>query len=240
MTLCICLLTLGAGDDLGGSEPVPGTQQACELKIPGPPDARAGQTSIRYLLFVPEDYADQASWPLMVFLHGAGERGDDLELVKKWGPPKMVEEEKDFPFVLVSPQCPRKVLWDVDLVAKLTEHVAGELKIDKQRMYITGLSLGGHATWTMVAEHPKLFAAAVPICGGGDPTQAEQIKTPIWAFHGDKDSVVPLWRSEEMVEAVNKAGGKAKLTVYPGVAHNSWTETYANRAVYQWLLSQQR
>ncbi len=143
--------------------------------------------------------------------------------------------------MLVSPQCPRGVRWDVDLIAQLTDHVAGTLKIDKRRMYITGLSMGGYATWDLLAKHPKLFAAAVPICGGGDPAKAAHMKiVPIWAFHGDQDKTVPLSASQQMVDAVKAAGGDVKLTVYPGVDHNSWSPTYANPEVYAWLLSHQR
>jgi predicted peptidase len=240
-TLLVPALVLIMSVSALGEEPEPGKQIACQLTVKTPQGDNTVEKTIHYWLFVPADYASQKSYPLMVFLHGAGERGDDLEAVKKWGPPKIVAEKPDFPFVLVSPQCPREVRWDIDLIAQLTEHVAGELKIDKQRMYITGLSMGGMATWRLLAKYPKLYAAAVPICGGGDPAQAAKMKqVPIWAFHGDADKTVPVTRSKEMVDAVNQAGGSAKLTVYPGVGHNSWSETYANPEVYKWLLSHKR
>jgi predicted peptidase len=108
-------------------------------------------------------------------------------------------------------------------------------------MYVTGLSMGGFGTWTILAKYPNLFAAAVPICGGGDPATAESIKhIPIWAFHGAKDNVVPLERSRQMVDAIERVGGNAKLTVYPEAGHNSWSETYDNPEVYQWLLEHRR
>ena len=226
---------------LGADDPAAGKQVACELQVKTGSGEEVQEATLRYWLYLPADYDGKDAFPLVVFLHGAGERGDDLELVKKWGPPKLVSDGKEFPFVLVSPQCPRGGRWDVDQIARLTDHIAGTFKIEKRRMYITGLSMGGYGTWGLLAKHPKLFAAAAPICGGGDPeSAAHMVHVPIWAFHGDKDTTVPLQRSQDMVDAVNKAGGKAKLTVYPGVGHNSWSETYDNPEVYKWLLSHQR
>jgi len=216
-------------------EPQPGTQVFQHL------DVKKGdkKASIHYCLFLPESYKKSKTWPLMLFLHGAGERGDDLELVKKWGPPKRVGQEKDFPFVVVSPQCPKGTFWDVAQLHALVEHVAKTQKIDRTRMYCTGLSMGGYGTWALVAKYPKLFAAAVPICGGGNPATAKHLTDiPIWAFHGEADSVVPAIQSTAMVEAIKKLGGeKAKMTIYPDVNHNSWSKTYANQEVYDWLLS---
>ncbi len=224
-----------------GSGPGTGKQVACELKVKAGAGEDAQEQTVRYWLFVPANYETEKSLPLVVFLHGAGERGADLEVVKKWGPPKIVEQKPDFPFILVSPQCPAAQRWDADAIAQLTDHVAGTLKVDKQRMYITGLSMGGYGTWALLAKHPQLYAAAVPICGGGEPEQAAQMKdVPIWCFHGDKDTTVSISQSEVMVKAVTDAGGSVKFTVYPGVGHNSWTATYANQQVYDWLLSHKR
>jgi predicted peptidase len=206
-------------------------------------DGEEVSTTLRYLLFLPQGYADDAQkqWPLMLFLHGAGERGDDLEKVKVHGPPKIVSAKPDFPFIVISPQCPTGKRWEAAELAQLVDHVAGTYRVDKERMYITGLSMGGYGTWSIIAEHPKLFAAAVPICGGGDSETAEKIgKLPIWAFHGAMDGVVPLSRSQQMVDAINQAGGSAKLTVYPEAGHDSWTETYDNPEVYTWLLGHKR
>jgi predicted peptidase len=203
--------------------------------------ANNSQVTIRFWLYLPEDYKESQKFPLVLFLHGAGERGEDLEAVKKWGPPKLVAEGKHFPFILVSPQCPARQWWDVDALAKLIDHLSKSYQVDTQRIYVTGLSMGGFGTWAILAKYPQLFAAAVPICGGGDPKTAETIKDiPIWAFHGDQDNVVPLRRTQEMIEAIEKAGGKPRLTVYPGVGHNSWSPTYANEEVYQWMLAQGR
>lgn len=221
-----------------GDDPQPGTQVTQSVEVQGEGDRTA---TVRYWLFLPKDYKEQKDWPLMLFLHGAGERGEDLEKVKKWGPPLLVPEKPDFPFVLVSPQCPEGRFWNIDELAQLVDHVAGSLKIDKSRMYVTGLSMGGYGTWGLLAKHPKLFAAAVPICGGGDPETAETIKNiPIWAFHGDQDEVVKPEQTTRMIDAITKAGGKPKFTMYPGVGHNSWSATYDNPEIYKWLLEHRR
>ncbi|SVE29801.1 uncharacterized protein METZ01_LOCUS482655, partial [marine metagenome] len=199
------------------AESKPGTQTAQELKVKG--DTQ--ETTVGYWLFLPKSYDKKKSWPLMLFLHGAGERGDNLDQVKKWGPPKRVGEKKDFPFVVISPQCPKNKRWNPAQLHSLVEHVAASHKIDRLRMYCTGLSMGGYGTWAMIAKYPKLFAAVAPICGGGDPDTAKRITgIPIWAFHGEADRVVPPTRSSSMIDAIKKAGGtKAKLTIYPGVNH---------------------
>jgi predicted peptidase len=221
------------------AEPVtPGTQQARQhvTRVGRGDDAR--EVTLRYWLFVPKAYAEMKKVPLMLFLHGAGERGDDLELVKKWGPPKRVANQNDFPFLLISPQCEKGERWDAEEMALLVKHVADAYRVDQERMYCTGLSMGGYGTWSLLAAHPKMFAAGIPICGGGDPGRARELSgVPLWVFHGDKDSTVPLKRSEQMVQAVKKAGGNVRLTVYAGVGHNSWSATYANPKVYKWLLS---
>lgn len=201
------------------------------------------QVEMRYLLFLPAAYGSaeqkETKWPLLLFLHGSGERGTDLELVKKHGPPLIVEQRKDFPFVTISPQCPAEKNWNADELAKLVDHAANTLQVDPKRLYVTGLSLGGAGTWDLLAKYPGKFAAAVPICGPGDPAAAEKMKgTPIWVFHGAKDPDVPIAKSEEMVEAIKKAGGNVKFTVYPEAGHDSWTATYANEEVYKWLLEQ--
>jgi predicted peptidase len=201
------------------------------------------QSNVRmnHWLYLPPDYENQESWPLLVFLHGAGERGNDLEKVKVHGPPKMIAAGKDFPFVVVAPQCEGNGRWHADAVAALTRHVAQTLKIDPRRIYLTGLSMGGFGTWDTAAKHPDLYAAIAPICGGGNPEQVQRLKgIPAWVFHGARDEVVPLRRSEEMVKALEAVGGNVKLTVYPDAGHDSWTETYNNPELYDWLLSHDR
>jgi predicted peptidase len=200
--------------------------------------------SCKYLLFLPKDYGKKdKSWPLMLFLHGAGERGSNLELVKKHGPPKIVKKRKDFPFIVVSPQCPKNVWWNdkVDVLINLLDDIVARHKVDKERVYLTGLSMGGYGTWALASKYPDRFAAAAPICGGGTRIMAFGLKdVPIWAFHGAKDRVVPLRESEDMVKAVKATGGNVKLTVYPEAGHDSWTETYDNQQLYDWLLKHRK
>ncbi len=200
--------------------------------------------SCNYLLFLPEDYGQQEKdWPLMLFLHGAGERGSDLQKVKVHGPPKIVEKQEDFPFIVVSPQCPEGDWWDekLDVLTNLLDDIVARYDVDTDRIYLTGLSMGGYGTWALASKYPGRFAAIAPICGGGKRFMAYRLKDmPVWAFHGAKDSVVPLEESEEMVEAINDRGGNAKLTVYPDAGHDSWTKSYDNQELYEWLLEHRR
>lgn len=224
-------------------DPAPGRQVAASLAIKLKEGDVEKEVTLRYLLFLPAKYqANGERWPLMLFLHGAGERGDDLELVKKWGPPGAVEKNPNFEFVVVSPQCPKEQRWEVAQLIRLVDHLQATLHVDRQRTYVTGLSMGGYGSWALAAAHPDRFAAAVPICGGGDPKKAEKlVDLPIWAFHGDKDTAVPLARSQEMVDAIRAAGGKkVQLTIYPGVGHNSWSATYDNPETFRWLLTHKK
>ena len=200
--------------------------------------------SCKYLLFLPEGYGqEQKQWPLMLFLHGAGERGDDLKKVKVHGPPKIVEKQKDFPFIVVSPQCPKDDWWTMktEVLINLLDDIVARYDVDPERVYLTGLSMGGYGSWALASEYPEKFAAMVPICGGGNRIMSFFLKDmPIWAFHGAKDSVVPVEESKDVVEAINARGGKAKLTIYPDANHDSWTETYNNQELYDWLLEHRR
>jgi predicted peptidase len=198
--------------------------------------------TLNYLLYLPAGYdTDQKAWPLLVFLHGSGERGSDLEHVKVHGPPKLIAEGKQLPFIVVSPQAPRR-RWDPVTLNALLDDLVLKYRVDKERIYLTGLSMGGAGTWTLAGAYPDRFAAIVPICGGGDPADAPKLKDiPVWVFHGAKDEAVPLSRSEEMVKALREAGAKSVgITVYPDAGHDSWTETYANPMLYEWLLRQRR
>ncbi|HVT30183.1 MAG TPA: prolyl oligopeptidase family serine peptidase [Lacipirellulaceae bacterium] len=220
----------------------------------------AHDVTLRYLLFVPKDYrADGEPWPLLLFLHGIGEcSSDDLSRVKIHGPAKIADGRPDFPFVLVSPQLPPRPgykagvqytpqeiarfcddAWQPDQLMKLVDHVIAELNIDRRRVYVTGLSMGGYGTWRLAATYPNRFAAAVPVCGAGHPKKMAQALShvPIWAFHGAKDTTVPLAEDEKLVAAACGAGGDVRLTVYPNAAHDAWTATYNNPKVYDWLLA---
>lgn len=198
----------------------------------------------KYLLYLPEGYSHSGpAWPMMLFLHGAGERGDDLEKVKVHGPPKIVEGRKDFPFIVVSPQCPSDSWWPkkTEMLKNLVGEIAASYNVDEERIYLTGLSMGGYGTWSLASEYPERFAAIAPICGGGEPFFGHKLRdVPVWAFHGAKDNVVPLEKSEQMVDAIKAAGGEAKLTVYPDAGHDSWTATYENEKLYEWFLKHKR
>ena len=194
-----------------------------------------------YLLFLPKDYeTSRRKWPLMLFLHGAGETGTDIEKVKTHGPPKIVADKPDFPFILVSPQA-RQFGWKPEYLKALIDEIVAKYRVDKDRIYCTGLSMGGFGTWDLACRYPNLFAAIAPICGGGDPKEAPKLaKLPIWVFHGGKDPVVPIARSQEMVDAIKAAGGDPMFTIYPDAGHDSWTEAYNDPELYRWLLAQKR
>jgi predicted peptidase len=197
---------------------------------------------IRYFVYLPEGYRSAApSWPLLLFLHGAGERGGNLDLVKIHGPPKLAEEGRNLPLVLVAPQCPRGHYWSVAVLGALLDQVCDRYRVDLDRVYLTGLSMGGSGTWLLASSEPHRFAALAPICGRGDPRTVCRLRNvPVWAFHGAKDDVVPLEASEIMVRALRDCGGNAQLTVYPDAGHDSWTATYENPEFFPWLLAQRR
>ena len=200
---------------------------------------------VQYLLYLPKEYDNgKTKLPLMLFLHGRGESHGDLDLVAKWGPPRIVARGEDFPFILVSPQCPKDDRWESDeqqrRLTELLDHVIDKFGADQQRIYLTGLSLGGFGSWRMAADQPDRFAAVVPVCGKGDPSNADKLKNiPIWVFHGDQDRAVPFQDSVDMVEAIRAAGGtKVRFTTLEGIGHNSWSATYATPELYRWMLEQ--
>ena len=176
-----------------------------------------------------------------------GERGDNLELVKIHGIPKISQETDTFPFIALSPQCPIDHVWtdqamQMELIV-LLESVIENYRVDKNKIYVTGLSMGGYGTWSLLSKRPDLFAAAVPICGGGIPgldIPDSITDVPIWVFHGEKDRVVPSDESEKMVRAIEAIGGNIKYTLYPDAYHDSWTKTYENDNLYEWLLNHRK
>ena len=202
-----------------------------------------------YLLFLPVGYgADPAKrWPLILFLHGAGERGTNVWLVAKHGPPKIGAAATNFPFIVVSPQCPEGQIWSNDLLLALLDEIESKYAVDPHRVYLTGLSMGGFGTWSLGLSHPERFAAIAPMCGGGEfitPLLADKAALaalPVWAFHGAKDPVVPVEESERMVKLLKKSGVReVKLTVYPEAQHDCWTQSYANPELFDWFLQHAR
>jgi predicted peptidase len=212
-----------------------------------------------YRLLAPPKVATGKKYPLVIFLHGAGERGTDNEKQLVHGVPQFVANRDKYPCFLIAPQCPEGKKWvEVDwsaeshtlpkdpgevgrLTLALIEKSIKELPVDLRRVYITGLSMGGYGTWDLVARRPDLFAAATPVCGGADEATAARIKDiPIWAFHGAKDTAVKPARSRNMIAALEKAGGKPKYTEYPDVGHNSWDPAYKDPELFKWLFAQKK
>ncbi len=204
--------------------------------------------------------ADQ-KYPLVVFLHGAGERGTDnvaplLHGVKIFASDEFLQK---YPCYVIVPQCPEEMKWvDVDWTLdastmpaepagpmrwtiELVDKLILELPIDPHRLYITGLSMGGFGTWDAIVRYPDKFAAAAPVCGGGDPAQAKLcVNTPVWAFHGAKDQAVKVMRSREMIDAMKALGGKPRYTEFPDVGHDSWNPAYKTAELYEWMFTQQK
>ena len=208
------------------------------------PQPALAQGSYAYQLFLPRGYGASGDqrWPLLIFLHGAGERGSDLDLVKIHGPPKIAADRPGVPFVTVSPQLPAgSPGWDVATLDAMLDTLVERLRVDPDRIYLTGLSMGGHGVFKWAAARPDRFAAIAPVCGRGDTATACRIKDlPAWAFHGDSDDIVPPSGSFDMVEAIRECGGDPRLTIYPATGHDSWTPAYDDPALYQWLLEQRR
>lgn len=228
-----------------GEEIMPKNQQAKSFR-----SKLSKAVEANYLLFLPQDYTRRGEkrWPTILFLHGAGERGTNLNKVTVHGPPKIVKNRPDFPFIVISPQCPNDRTWSQDVLLALLDEVARQYKVDQSRVYLTGLSMGGYGTWQLGLNHPDRFAAIAPICGGGDilpillpdRKQTKRLKElPVWAFHGAKDEAVKVAESERLINALQKIGNDPKLTVYAEAGHDSWTETYNNQALYDWFLQKE-
>ncbi|MBK8001117.1 MAG: prolyl oligopeptidase family serine peptidase [Verrucomicrobia bacterium] len=242
---CALLMTLSFAAAQGSPEDLMQTSQTFKKKI-------SKTISADYLLYLPKGYEAKGkkTWPLVMFLHGAGERGSDLRKVAAHGPPKLVKSGKEFPFILVSPQCPTDQVWSDETLLGLLDQVSKKHKVDTNRVYLTGLSMGGYGTWSLGVKYPERFAAIAPICGGGETinvllssrSKSAALKSlGIWAFHGAKDGVVKLDESQRMVTALKNAGVKeVELTVYPEAQHDSWTDTYSNEKLYEWFLKHAR
>jgi len=242
----IIVLALLSADCVAQDGDVAETSRQTVKALPAAVAAKTDNLNDKFWLYFPERYAEsKEKLPLIIYLHGSSRRGREVEQVKANGLPPVLDDKDDFDFIVASPQALAKYPWQQcwrphDLIL-LLDHLLENYRIDPTRVYLTGLSMGGYGTWACIAEHSDRFAAAVPICGGGDPKWGKQIgDLPVWAFHGEADNIVPVRRSIEMVDAVNAAGGKARLTKYPDVGHDSFTQTYANPEVFQWMLKQVR
>ncbi len=244
--LATALLSAAAAQPAASSDPR-------SMQMPKHFKAQKTQTlELNYLLFLPKGYeaAGSKRWPLILFLHGAGERGTDIWKVATHGPPKHIATHPEFPFIVVSPQCPEGQIWSNDVLLALLEEVTRSYAVDPARIYLTGLSMGGYGTWNLGLAYPDKFAAIVPICGGGElitillssGEKSHALKTlGVWAFHGGKDPVVPVEESQRMINLLKRFGvGDTKLTIYPEAGHDSWSETYNNPELYDWLLKHQR
>ncbi len=212
---------------------------------------QTSQDTLLYRLLKPKEVKENQRYPLVIFLHGSGERGNDNIITLNYITPLFLEEKNrnEFPCFLMVPQCPASEKWTypdwyqeprepIRTVVKLIDSLSVLPFIDNTRIYITGLSMGGYGTWYLLTRFPNKFAAAIPICGGGDPHQVDNFKhVPIWAFHGAKDDVVQPDQSRKMVKALKKSGGNPKYTEYKKAGHDSWTKAYQEPELLPWLFS---
>jgi predicted peptidase len=206
----------------------------------------ACRVALQYLLFLPDGYGENPDdhWPLILFLHGKGERGAELEMVKAHGIPRIVREQPDFPFIAISPQCPDGTFWwhHFHTLDALLADVTQAYAVDRRRIYLTGLSMGGYGSWLLASMFPGWFAAVAPVCGGGLAHFNEGLlDLPVWAFHGAEDPVVQPDESRRMVAMLERQGAaNIRLTIYPGVGHNSWEQAYREPELYRWMLSHRK
>jgi len=234
-------------------------QTVAELTTPEVFQTADGET-LNYRIYLPANIPAGKRVPLVLFFHGAGERGDDNIAQLKHGVPDLVRYAMtNGPAIVIAPQCPKEMQWvntnwsapshimpsmpsaPMKLALLLLQDKLAKLPVDTNRVYVTGVSMGGYGTWDAIQRKPDLFAAAIPICGGGDSTRAQSLKKiPIWAFHGDKDTAVPVTRSRDMFNVLQACGGKIQYREYPGAGHDVWTRTYADPAVLAWFFAQRR
>lgn len=202
-----------------------------------------GRTGYRYLVQVPRARRGRGYRPpLVLFLHGSDERGDDPWQIVRHGLPRRAQDGQDLPFILVAPQCPAGRKWSVRALASLLDHMLAEHSADEDRVSVTGLSLGAEAAWALAMYQPGRFAALATVCGGGDPARAHRLRDiPCRVYHGAQDTQVPLADSVAVVEALRAAGGDVCLTVYPDAGHDeAWERAYADPELYAFLQSARR
>jgi predicted peptidase len=262
-----CLLTMALG--IVGCH-TPGSEQARDsLSQPEEHVRVMGQEvsdhQLTYLLQTPGGEKPDAGWPLLLFLHGYGECGDEIVKVRKHGPPKLISQFAPLQgCTVISPQCPSDSWWRVDALHALVEEVIADRgDVDRDRLYVTGLSMGGYGIWSFLSHYPEYFAAAIPICGGGDPFRLpanrppvkqgivneflpeglkKAMEIPVWTFHGTDDGSVPIVETEMMIDLLKQGGNSnAKLTAFPGEGHvGAWERAYDDPQVWGWLFSQSR
>lgn len=201
--------------------------------------------SFPYRLYLPRGYKEDAgkSWPLVVFLHGAGERGTDLQGVSRHGPLREVEKGREFPFLIAAPQLTGQDYWGgyIESLNAWLDDLLAAYAVDPDRVYLTGLSMGGTGTWLWAMASAQRFAAILPVCGTGICWCAGNVtRLPIWTFHGSADETIPVEESIHIVNRVNASGGNARLTICEGYTHDCWTDTYCREDIYEWLLSHRR
>lgn len=199
----------------------------------------------QYYLYFPENYdaKKDETFPLLLFLHGGGESGGDLEEIKTNGPPKLIAKGKQFPFLILAPQHPDpKKWWNTRALVQLLDTVVANNRVDKDRIYLTGLSRGGGAAWELAVHYPEKFAAMAVVCGMAPVPYASWINKnmPIWVFHGTEDNSIPISESEEMVKKLKNMGYDIQFTKYEGVGHNSWERAYTTDELYEWFIEQKR
>ena len=195
-----------------------------------------------YLLFLPEDYGTPGKkFPVILFLHGSAERGCNPDKLKEFGPFTQVARDSRFPFIIVGPVCPPNKWWsdaEVTLsVMAMLDKICTDYAVDRDRIYLTGLSMGGFGTWSLAEQYPNTFAAIAPVSGGGNPYRAKEIKhIPAMIFHGQNDRNVPVWQAQQMAMSLTQVGGDAKLLVYPNASHNIWGQVYSRSQLYEWFM----
>jgi predicted peptidase len=197
------------------------------------------QKRFGYLLFLPRTYnlQQEKKWPLIIFLHGRGEWGSDVEKVKKNGIPKLIENEKDFPFVVISPQCPENEFWPFMEIRLLLNQIIKHYRIDTRRIYLTGISWGGAGTWELGIQTPNTFAAIAPVAGWVNPQRVSVLKNiPIWIFHGEKDTIVPPNQDIDSAQVLKGINANVKITIFSNCDHDIWDQTYNNQELYDWFL----
>lgn len=198
---------------------------------------------VHYLAYIPIGYEDGNDWPLLLFMHGSGEKGTDIAVLESQGIPKELKHGRSLPFIILMPQIPKNSKWSAPIVQDFLEKLIDEWvvtrNVDKSRIYLTGVSMGGYGTWNLATRCPRKFAAIAPFCGGGDHLKVDTIKhIPVWAFHNRFDPIVPcIETTEDMVHHLQKVGGNVKFTIKDSSDHDCWSEVYKGQELFDWFLS---